>query len=162
MSKITPCLWFDGEAEEAAKFYVSLLPDSRIQRIQKNQVDGPGGKAGTVLVVQFTLAGQEYMALNGGMRFEYTPAISFKIDCADQAEVDRLWDALSSNGGAVERCGWLRDRYGVSWQIVPSVLPELLGGPDRAGAQRAMQAMLQMVKLDIGALKKAYEGKSAA
>jgi predicted 3-demethylubiquinone-9 3-methyltransferase (glyoxalase superfamily) len=162
MSKIAPCLWFDGEAEEAAKFYVSLLPDSRIRRIQKNQVDGPGGKAGTVLVVQFTLAGQEYMALNGGMRFEYTPAISFKIDCADQAEVDRLWDALSSNGGTVERCGWLRDRYGVSWQIVPSVLPELLGGPDRAGAQRAMQAMLQMVKLDIAALKKAYEGKSAA
>jgi predicted 3-demethylubiquinone-9 3-methyltransferase (glyoxalase superfamily) len=161
MSKITPCLWFDGEAEEAATFYVSLLPDSRIERIQKNFVDGPAGKAGTVLVVQFTLAGQDYMALNGGTRFEYTHAISFKIDCADQAEVDRLWDALSSNGGQVERCGWLKDRYGVSWQIVPSVLPELLGGPDRAGAQRAMQAMLQMIKLDIAALKQAYEGKSA-
>ena len=162
MSKISPCLWFDGEAEEAAKFYVSLLPDSRIDKIQKNPVDGPAGRAGTVLVVQFTLAGQEYMALNGGMRFEYTHAVSFKIDCKDQAEVDRLWDALSSNGGSVERCGWLRDRYGLSWQIVPSVLPELLGGPDRAGAQRAMQAMLQMVKLDIAELKKAYEGRSAA
>jgi predicted 3-demethylubiquinone-9 3-methyltransferase (glyoxalase superfamily) len=162
MSKIAPCLWFNGEAEEAAKLYVSLLPDSRIDRIQKNLVDGPAGKAGTVLVVQFTLAGQEYMALNGGMRFEYTPAISFKIDCADQAEVDRLWDALSANGGQVERCGWLKDRYGVSWQIVPSVLPELLGGPDRAGAERAMKAMMQMVKLDIAELKKAYEGKSAA
>ena len=114
MSKISPCLWFDGEAEEAAKFYVSLLPDSRIEKIQKNPVDGPAGKAGTVLVVQFTLAGQEYMALNGGMRFEYTHAVSFKIDCEDQAEVDRLWDALSSNGGSVERCGWLRDRYGLS------------------------------------------------
>ena len=162
MSKISPCLWFDGEAEEAAKFYVSLLPDSRIEKIQKNPVDGPAGKAGTVLVVQFTLAGQEYLALNGGMRFEYTHAVSFKIDCKDQAEVDRLWDALSSNGGSVERCGWLRDRYGLYWQIVPSILPELLGGPDRAGAQRAMQAMLKMVKLDIAELRKASKGRSAA
>jgi predicted 3-demethylubiquinone-9 3-methyltransferase (glyoxalase superfamily) len=158
MSKISPCLWFDGEAEEAANFYVSLLPDSRIERIQHNLVDGPAGKAGSVLVVEFTLAGQDYMALNGGMRFEYTHAISFKIDCADQAEVDRLWDRLSSNGGSVERCGWLKDRYGVSWQIVPSALPQLLGGPDRAGAERAMQAMMQMVKLDIAGLKKAYDG----
>jgi predicted 3-demethylubiquinone-9 3-methyltransferase (glyoxalase superfamily) len=162
MSKISPCLWFDGEAEEAAKFYVSLLPDSKVDHVQRNPVDGPSGKAGTVLVVQFTLAGQEYMALNGGTRFEYTHAISFKIDCADQAEVDRLWDGLSSNGGSVERCGWLRDRYGVSWQIVPSVLPQLLGGSDRAGAQRAMQAMMGMVKLDIAELKKAYEGHGAA
>jgi len=161
MSKISPCLWFDGEAEEAAKFYVSLLPDSKINRVQKNPVDGPSGKAGSVLVVQFTLAGQEYMALNGGKRFEYTHAISFKIDCADQAEVDRLWDGLSE-GGSIERCGWLKDRYGISWQIVPSVLPELLGGPDRAGAARAMAAMMQMVKCDIAGLKKAYEGKSAA
>ena len=122
MSKISPCLWFNGEAEEAAKFYVSLLPDSRIDHIQRNPVDSPGGKAGTVLVVSFTLAGQEYMALNGGMRVEYTHAISFKIDCADQAEVDRLWDALASNGGSTQQCGWVRDRYGVSWQVVPSVL----------------------------------------
>jgi predicted 3-demethylubiquinone-9 3-methyltransferase (glyoxalase superfamily) len=162
MSKISPCLWFNGEAEEAAKFYVSLLPGSRIDRIQRNPVDGPAGKAGTVLVVQFTLVGQEYMALNGGMRFEYTPAISFKIDCADQAEVDRLWDTLSSDGGSTQQCGWVRDRYGVSWQIVPSVLPELLGGADSAGAKRAMQAMLGMTKLDIAELRRAYEGKSAA
>ena len=162
MSKICPCLWFDGEAEEAATLYVSLLPDSGIETIQRNSVDSPAGKAGSVLVVEFTLAGQRFMALNGGMRMEYTHAVSFKIDCKDQAEVDHLWDALSSNGGSVERCGWLRDRYGLSWQIVPSVLPELLGGPDRAGAQRAMQAMLKMVKLDIAELKKAYEGKSAA
>lgn len=159
MSKISPCLWFDGEAEEAAKFYVSLLPDSRITHVQKNPIDSPSGKAGSVLVVQFTLAGQDYMALNGGTRFEYTPAISFKIDCADQAEIDRLWDTLSSNGGSVERCGWLKDRYGVSWQIVPSVLPELLAGSDRAGAERAMAAVMQMVKLDIAALKKAYAGQ---
>jgi predicted 3-demethylubiquinone-9 3-methyltransferase (glyoxalase superfamily) len=162
MSKISPCLWFDGEAVAAANFYVSLLPDSRIDHVQRNTVDSPAGKAGTVLVVDFTLGGQRFMALNGGTRFEYTHAISFKIDCADQAEVDRLWDALSADGGSVEQCGWLRDRFGVSWQIVPSVLSELLGGPDRAGAQRAMQAMLQMVKLDIAGLKKAYEGKSAA
>jgi predicted 3-demethylubiquinone-9 3-methyltransferase (glyoxalase superfamily) len=158
MSKITPCLWFDGEAEEAAKFYISLLPDSRIDNVERNSIDSPGGKAGSVLVVQFTLAGQSYMALNGGTRFEYTPAISFMIDCADQAEVDRLWDRLSADGGSTQPCGWLRDRYGVSWQIVPSALPKLLGGPDRAGAQRAMQAMLQMRKLDIAALQKAYDG----
>jgi predicted 3-demethylubiquinone-9 3-methyltransferase (glyoxalase superfamily) len=162
MSKITPCLWFDGEAEEAANFYVSLLPDSRIETVQKNTVDGPGGKAGSVLVVEFTLAGQRYMALNGGMRFEYTHAVSFKIDCADQAEVDRLWDKLSAIGGSVERCGWLKDRFGVSWQIVPSALPKYLGGSDRAGAQRAMAAMLQMVKLDIEGLRRAYEGGAGA
>lgn len=158
MSKITPCLWFDGEAEEAANFYVSLLPGSKIETMQKNSVDGPGGKAGTVLVAEFTLAGQRFMALNGGMRFEYTHAVSFKIDCADQAEVDRLWDALLANGGQAERCGWLKDRYGLSWQIVPTALPKYLGGADRAGAQRAMQAMLGMVKLDIEGLKQAYEG----
>jgi predicted 3-demethylubiquinone-9 3-methyltransferase (glyoxalase superfamily) len=157
MSKISPCLWFDGEAEEAANFYVSLLPDSRIDKVQKNLIDNPSGKAGSVVVVQFTLAGQEYMAVNGGRRFEYTHAVSFKIDCADQAEVDRLWDSLSE-GGQTERCGWLRDRYGLYWQVVPSVLPQLLGGSDRAGAARAMQAMLQMGKLDIAALKKAYDG----
>jgi predicted 3-demethylubiquinone-9 3-methyltransferase (glyoxalase superfamily) len=162
MSKVSPCLWFDGEAEEAAKFYVSLLPDSRIETVQKNPVDSPAGKAGTVLVVEFTLAGQRFMALNGGMRYDYTPAVSFKIDCADQAEVDRLWEALSSNGGQTVRCGWLRDRYGISWQIVPSALPKYLGGSDRAGAQRAMAAMLGMIKLDIEGLRRAYEGKSAA
>jgi predicted 3-demethylubiquinone-9 3-methyltransferase (glyoxalase superfamily) len=162
MSKISPCLWFNGEAEEAAKFYVSLLPDSRIEHIQRNTTDSRGGKAGTVLVVDFTLAGQRFMALNGGMKVEYTHAISFKIDCADQAEVDQLWDALLADGGRAQQCGWLSDRYGVSWQIVPTALLKYLGGPDAAGAQRAMQAMLGMVKLDIDGLKRAYEGKSAA
>jgi predicted 3-demethylubiquinone-9 3-methyltransferase (glyoxalase superfamily) len=156
MSKISPCLWFDGEAEEAARFYVSLLPDSRIDRVQRNVTDSPAGKAGTVLVVEFTLAGQRFLALNGGTRFEYTHAVSFHIDCADQTEVDRLWDALS-DGGTVERCGWLKDRYGVPWQIVPTVLPKLLGDPDPAKARRVMEAMLQMIKIDIAGLTRAYE-----
>jgi predicted 3-demethylubiquinone-9 3-methyltransferase (glyoxalase superfamily) len=158
MSKVSPCLWFNGEAKEAAKFYVSLLPGSKIETVQKNTVDGPSGKAGTVLVVEFTLAGLRFMALNGGMNVDYTHAISFKIDCADQAEVDRLWEGLLAGGGVPNRCGWIRDRYGVSWQIVPTALPKYLGGPDRAGAARAMRAMLGMIKLDIEGLRKAYEG----
>jgi predicted 3-demethylubiquinone-9 3-methyltransferase (glyoxalase superfamily) len=158
MSKIAPCLWFNGEAEEAANFYVSLLPDSRIDEVQRNTFDSQAGKAGSVLVVQFTLAGQEYMALNGNTQSQFTHAISFKIDCADQAEVDRLWEGLLSNGGSPVQCGWLTDRYGVSWQIVPSAMMKFLGGSDRAGAQRAMQAMMKMVKLDIAALQKAYDG----
>ena len=162
MSRISPCLWFNGEAEEAAAFYVSLLPNSRIERVQRNITDSISGKVGTVLVVEFTLAGQGFMALNGGMKKEYTHAVSFKIDCADQAEVDRLWDALLANGGEAEQCGWLRDRYGVFWQIVPTALMTYIGGSDAAGAQRAMQALLGMVKLDIEDLRHAYEGKSAA
>ena len=161
MSKISPCLWFDGEAEEAAKFYVSLLPDSRIEKIQKNNVDGPSGKAGSVLVVDFTLAGQRFMALNGGVRFEYTHAVSFKIDCADQAEVDRLWDALSANGGSVERCGWLKDRYGFSWQVVPKGMDELFTDSDPERAQRAWKAMMEMRKLDIATLRSAADGVPA-
>jgi predicted 3-demethylubiquinone-9 3-methyltransferase (glyoxalase superfamily) len=158
MSKIAPCLWFNGNAEEAAEFYVSLLPNSRIDHVQWNVIDSPGGKTGSVLVVQFTLAGQEFMALNGGRSFESTHAVSFKIDCADQAELDRLWDGLLADGGTPEQCGWLRDRFGVYWQIVPTILPGLFAGPDRAGTRRAMQAMLKMVKLDIAALQKAYDG----
>jgi predicted 3-demethylubiquinone-9 3-methyltransferase (glyoxalase superfamily) len=161
VSKISPCLWFDGEAEEAAQFYVSLLPDSRIDRVQRNVADSPAGKEGSVLVVDFTLAGQRFMALNGGTRFDYTHAVSFHVDCADQAEVDRLWDALS-DGGSVERCGWLRDRYGVSWQIIPAALGEMLGDRDSAKAQRVMQAMLQMIKIDVQELRRAYEGAAAA
>jgi predicted 3-demethylubiquinone-9 3-methyltransferase (glyoxalase superfamily) len=157
MSKISPCLWFDGEAEEAANNYVSLLPDSRIERVQRNVIDAPAGKAGTVLIVEFTLAGQRFLALNGGTRFEYTHAVSFKIDCADQAEVDRLWAALA-DGGKVEQCGWLKDRYGVSWQIVPTVAIEMLADPDAVKAARVMQAVLGMVKIDIAALRRAYDG----
>jgi predicted 3-demethylubiquinone-9 3-methyltransferase (glyoxalase superfamily) len=159
-SKISPCLWFDGEAEEAANLYVSLFSDSHVDHVQRNVVDGPAGKAGTVLVVGFTLAGQRFMALNGGMRFEYTHAISFHVDCADQAEIDRLWDAFSE-GGTTERCGWLKDRFGVSWQIVPTVLSQMLGDPDPVKAQLVMQAMLAMIKLDIAGLEAAHDGRAA-
>lgn len=160
MSKIAPCLWFASEAEEAARFYASLLPDSRIENVLRNPMDGPGGKEGTVLVVEFTLAGQRFMALNGGERLEHTHAVSFHIDCADQAEVDRLWDALSA-GGTIEQCGWLEDRYGISWQIVPGVLAKMLADPDAEKARRVMAAMLGMVKLDIAALERAYAGTPA-
>lgn len=158
MPKIVPCLWFEREAEEAATFYVSLLPDSRVDRVQRNLIDSPSGKAGSALVVEFTVGGQHFMALNGGMKVEFTHAVSFKIDCVDQAEVDRLWDALLADGGKASRCGWLHDRFGVSWQIVPAALPKYLGGTDREGAKRAMAAMLQMIKLDIDGLRRAYEG----
>ena len=159
MSKIAPCLWFNGQAEEAAQFYVSLLPDSRIEKVQRNVMDGPSGKAGSVLIVEFTLAGQRFLALNGGdTRFEYSHAISFAIDCTDQAEVDRVWARLS-DGGTPVQCGWIKDRYGVSWQVVPRALPKLLSDPDPAKAQRVMQAMLQMVKIDIAALERACRGE---
>lgn len=157
MSKIAPCLWFAHEAEEAAKFYVSLFPDSRIDHVQKNIVDTPAGKADQVLVVTFTLAGQRFMALNGGNRVEFNHAISLEVDCADQAEVDRLWNGLVDGGAAVQ-CGWLTDRYGISWQIVPTVLGKYIADPDPAKAARVMQAMMQMVKLDIAALDAAYKG----
>jgi predicted 3-demethylubiquinone-9 3-methyltransferase (glyoxalase superfamily) len=129
--------------------------------VQKNVTDSPAGKAGSVLVVEFTLAGQRYLALNGGTRLEYTHAISFSVDCADQAEVDRLWDGLSK-GGSVVQCGWLKDRYGISWQIVPGILPKLLADPDRAKATRVMQAMMKMVKLDIAGLQAAADGQAVA
>lgn len=159
-SKIAPCLWFDGDAEAAARFYVSLMPDSRIVHVQRNVVDGPSGPAGSVLLVAFELAGQRFLALNGGMKMEYTHALSLQVDCEDQAEVDRLWDAFTAEGKA-EQCGWVRDRWGVAWQIVPKRLPELLMDPDPARAGRVMEALLQMGKLDIAALETAAEGESA-
>ena len=157
MSKITTCLWFDGKAEEAARFYVSLLPDSRIDTVMPYMMDMPGGKPGDTMLVTFTLAGLSYMALNGGPHFQFSPAISFIVDCADQAEVDRLWDTLL-DGGSPMQCGWLTDRYGVAWQIVPTALGEMMKDKDPAKVQRVTQAMLKMVKIDIAALRKAYDG----
>ncbi|ARF63767.1 MULTISPECIES: VOC family protein [Streptomyces] len=154
MQKITPCLWFDGQAQEAAEHYVAIFGgDSRILDTTYYSEAGPG-ETGSVLTVDFRLAGQDYMGLNGGPQFPFTEAISLSVDCADQAEVDRFWDALSE-GGETGQCGWLKDRYGVSWQIVPNELPKLLADPDRAKADRTMKAMLGMTKLDIQALRDA-------
>ena len=158
MSKITPCLWFDGNAEEAANFYVSLLPDSRVGTVSRSPADNPSTPAGAVLLVDFTLAGQNFTGLNGGPQFKFTEAISFVIDCEDQAEVDRLWEALIANGGSPSQCGWLKDRFGLSWQVIPRQLGEMLGDPDPARAARAMKAMLAMTKIDVAALRRAFEG----
>ena len=154
--KIRTCLWFDHEAEDAAKLYTSLFPDSRILDIAHYGEAGPG-KPGSVLMVTFELSGAQFLALNGGPHFKLSEAVSLSVDCVDQAEVDALWDKLGA-GGAYSRCGWLKDRYGLSWQIVPSRLPELIGGADKAGAKRAMEAMLKMSKLDIAELEAAYAG----
>lgn len=162
MSKIAPCLWFASEAEEAANFYVSLLPDSRVDRVQRTPIDTPGNKAGDVLVVSFTLAGQRFIGLNGGQAATYTNAVSFTINCDDQAEVDRLWDALISDGGKPVQCGWLNDRWGVPWQIVPRDFTEMLASTNGEAAKRAMTAMMGMVKLDMAALKRAYDGEPKA
>lgn len=156
-ARIAPCLWFDGDAEAAATFYVSLFPGSRIVHVQSNPADGPAGPEGGVLLVVFELAGQRFLALNGGMAMEYTHALSLQVDCEDQAEVDRLWAAFTAEGKA-EQCGWLRDRWGVAWQIVPKRIPELLMDRDPARARRAMEAVLSMVKLDIAAVEAAAQG----
>lgn len=157
MSKITPNLWFDGRAEEAAQFYTSLFPDSRIDDASRAPGDNPSTKAGEVLLVTFTLAGQRFVGINGGPQFPFTEAVSFQIDCEDQGEVDRYWDALVEGGGEHGQCGWLKDRFGMSWQVVPREIGAYLGGPDPAGAARAMEAMLKMQKLDVAKLREAYE-----
>lgn len=157
-SKIAPHLWFPERAVEAASFYVSLFPDSRIDSVTPIPADTPSGPAGSVQVVEFTLAGQQFMAIEAGPLDPFNHAISFLVNCADQAEVDRLWDALSA-GGACEPCGWLKDRYGVSWQIVPTVLGDMMRDADRARARRVMQAMLGMKKLDVPKLEQAYRGE---
>jgi predicted 3-demethylubiquinone-9 3-methyltransferase (glyoxalase superfamily) len=154
MQKITPCLWFDGDAEEAANLYVSLFPDSRIDKVMRSPADTPSGPEGSVLTVEFTLAGQQFVGLNGGPQFRFNEAVSFQVDCADQAEVDRLWEALSADPSA-EVCGWIKDRFGLSWQIIPRALPELLGDPDPDRARRAMEAMLKMKKIDVAELERA-------
>jgi predicted 3-demethylubiquinone-9 3-methyltransferase (glyoxalase superfamily) len=155
-SKVTPCLWFDGDAEEAANFYVTLLPDSRIDAVVRAPADNPSTGKGSVLVVEFTLAGQKYSGLNGGPQFKFTEAVSFMIRCEDQAEVDRLWSAIEGNGGTPSACGWIKDRWGLSWQICPQEMLDMLASEDRAAAERAMQAMMEMVKLDLPTLRQAF------
>jgi predicted 3-demethylubiquinone-9 3-methyltransferase (glyoxalase superfamily) len=155
MPKTIPCLWFDGQAEQAAELYVSVFPDSKILGMTHYGLDTPGHE-GAVMTVSFRLDGQEYVGLNGGPQFSFSEAVSFQIMCADQEEIDHYWTRLSEDGEEGP-CGWLKDRFGLSWQVVPSALPELLADPDPARAQRAMQAMLKMGKLDIAELRQAAD-----
>lgn len=157
MKRLFPCLWFDGKAEEAAQFYTSLLPDSHVDKVWRSPADTPSGPAGTVLTVDFTLAGQRMQGLNGGADFQFNEAVSFVIECDDQAEVDRLWDALTANGGEPSVCGWLKDRYGLSWQIVPTELIELMDDPDPDRARQTMEAMLKMGKIEVDELRRAAD-----
>ncbi len=161
MQKITPFMWFDDKAEEAANFYISIFRNSRIVSVARYGEAGAsvsGRPKGSVMTVAFELEGQEFVALNGGPVFTFSPAISFVVNCETQKEVDGLWEKLSE-GGEIQECGWLKDKYGVSWQIVPAVLGELMSDPDPSKSQRVMQAMLQMIKIDIAGLRKAYEQK---
>lgn len=157
MNPIAPCLWFDKQAEEAARFYTSLLPNSRIDAIIPYAAETPGGKVGETMLVEFTLAGQPYMGLNGGPYYKFNPAVSLVIGCADQAEVDRLWGLLGEGGAPVE-CGWITDRYGLSWQVVPQTLQAMIRDRDPVRARRVIEAVMQMVKLDIATLEAAYNG----
>jgi predicted 3-demethylubiquinone-9 3-methyltransferase (glyoxalase superfamily) len=160
MQKITPFLWFDGNAEEAANFYISIFKNSKMGKISRYGDAGPGPK-GSVMSVTFQIEGQEFYALNGGPQFKFTPAISFFVNCETQKEVDELWEKLSA-GGRADRCGWLQDKFGLSWQIIPTALGQLLGDKDPQRAKRAMQAMLQMTKIDIEKLQQAAaEAKSS-
>ena len=162
MSKVTPCLWFDGQAEEAANFYVSLLPDSHVDNVFRSPAETPSGPAGMVLTVDFTVAGRPFQGLNGGPDFTFNESVSFRIDCEDQAEVDRLWNALSENGGQPGPCGWIKDRFGLSWQIIPRALDRMLSDPDTEAARRAMEAMLKMGKIEVAELERAFKGEPAS
>lgn len=154
----TTCLWFDGQAEEAANFYVSVFKKSRIGGVVRSTESGPG-EPGSVLTVEFEANGQKFVGLNGGPEFKFNEAISFEIRCDDQAEVDFYWNALTEGGGEEGPCGWLKDRFGVSWQVTPARLIEMISDPDQQKAGRAMQAMLKMHKIDVAALEKAFAGQ---
>lgn len=158
MKSLAPCLWFDKNGEEAARFYVSLLPNSRIDRVARAPGDWPSGKKGEVLFIEFTLMGNKYQALNGGPQFKFTEAVSLSVVCDTQEEVDRLWSALTVDGGKEVACGWLKDKYGLSWQIVPQRMLDFLSSPEPHVAERAYNAMVQMVKLDIAAIERAVKG----
>lgn len=159
MDKITPCLWFENEALEAARLYTTIIPDSSIDAIHIARTDTPGPKTGSVLLVEFTLAGRSYQALNGGKHEMFNDAVSLSVRCVDQAEVDRFWDALTADGGKPVACGWLKDKYGLSWQVVPQIMIDLMSDPDKEKGQRAMQAMMGMVKLDVAKLQAAARGE---
>jgi predicted 3-demethylubiquinone-9 3-methyltransferase (glyoxalase superfamily) len=157
MQKITPCLWFDGQAEEAANFYVSIFRNSKAGQILRWGKEAPD-KQGNVLLVTFELDGQTYQALNGGPEFHFTEAISLSIDCKDQEEVDYFWEKLTADGGKEVQCSWLKDKFGVSWQVVPEILPRLINDPDKDKAAGVMKAMMGMVKIDVAKLEEAARG----
>ena len=159
MQKITPFLWYATQAEEAATFYTSIFPDSRIVRVAAMQSDSPSGPAGSVKVVEFELFGQRFTAMTAGKMDPFNHAISFTVNCDDQGEIDRYWNALQAGGGKAEPCGWLRDKFGVSWQIVPTVMGEMMASSDKAASKRASDAMMKMGKLDIATLQAAFDGK---
>jgi predicted 3-demethylubiquinone-9 3-methyltransferase (glyoxalase superfamily) len=161
MSKISPCLWFDGDAEAAAQHYTTIFPNSRILSVDRSPAETPSGPKDMVLTVNFSLDGQTFIGLNGGPDFKFSEAISFSIDCDDQAEVDRYWDALIEDGGEPSVCGWLKDRFGVSWQVTPRRLPEMLQSQDREAAGRAMEAMLKMTKIEVKELEEAFNAVPA-
>ena len=157
MPKITPFLWFDGRAEEAAEFYVAIFPSSKIKAVARYGEAGPGSK-GTAMTVEFELDGQTFIGLNGGPQFPFTDAVSFSIDCKTQEEIDHYWTRLTAGGGREVQCGWLKDKFGLSWQVVPTRLAEMMSDPDPQRSKRATQAMLKMKKLDIAELERAYRG----
>ena len=156
--RIATCLWFDKNAEEAAKFYAATFPDSKVLSVNKSPTDYPSGKAGDVLTVEFTVLGQQFLGLNGGPTFKFTEAVSFQVFTDTQEETDRYWDAITKNGGQESMCSWCKDKFGLSWQIVPRALTDALADPDRAAAKRAMDAMMTMKKIDIAAIEKARRG----
>ncbi len=162
MQKIITCLWFDNQAEEAVKFYASIFKNSKIgktARYDKASSEASGRPEGSVLTITFELEGREFLALNGGPHFKFTEAISLVVNCDDQSEIDEYWNKLTADGGEESMCGWLKDKFGLSWQIVPAILGELITDKDAARSQRVMEALLKMKKLDIHELKKAYDGK---
>ena len=158
--KIAPCLWFDGQAEAAANFYAATFPDSAVTAIHRSPTDYPNGKAGDVLMVEFTVSGTPFVGLNGGPEFTFNMAVSFQVYTDDQAETDRYWNAIVDNGGTAGECSWCRDKWGLSWQIVPRMLMPTIASPDRAAAKRAMEAVMTMQKIDIAAVEAAFKGAS--
>jgi predicted 3-demethylubiquinone-9 3-methyltransferase (glyoxalase superfamily) len=159
MTRIAPCLWYDGQAEQAANFYAGIFPDSSVDAVHRSPTDYPNGKAGDVLTVEFTVLGMKFLGLNGGPLFKFDEAVSFQVYTKDQQETDRYWNAIIADGGAPSACGWCKDKFGLSWQITPNVLMDMMTSSDTAASKRAMEAMMQMGKIDIAALERAFKGE---
>jgi len=159
MTRLAPCLWYDGQAEQAATFYAGIFPDSSVDAVNRAPTDYPNGKAGDVLTVSFTVLGQKFLGLNGGPAFKFNEAVSFQVYTKDQEETDRYWNALIADGGAPSMCGWCKDKFGLSWQITPTALMEMMSSTDMAASKRAMEAMMQMGKIDIATLERAFKGE---